>query len=139
MTQLDSYEVDPVSDVYGCDLVTHKLDKDGYAFHGKTRAHIAAWIAANGPVPLDDDGRPMPIDHLCRRRNCRAAHHLEAVTKSENERRKSWSYRCKRKTCPKGHSMEGAIVTPEMGRLCRACNAEAIGSYQSDCRFDEPP
>lgn len=107
--------------VFGCELVTTKLDNDGYAYAGKSRAHIVAWTKANGPLPIGDDGKPLPIDHLCRRRNCRALHHLEPVTKSENEKRKSWPYRVRRKTCPRGHSMEGALVTEEMGRLCRTC------------------
>ena len=113
-----SVEVDPV---FGCELVTSRLDKDGYAYHGLSRAHIVAWEAAHGPRPLDDEGKPKPIDHLCRRRNCRALHHLELVTKRENELRKSWRYRVAIKRCPRGHSMEHALVTPEMGRLCRTC------------------
>ncbi len=121
MTQLDAFTVD----AFGCDLVTHRLDKDGYAFHGKSRAHIVAWIEVNGPLPMHE-GKPMQVDHMCRRKNCRAVHHLEPVTPRENQLRKVWSYRCKRKLCPKGHSMADAVVTlPEMGRVCRRCNSEA--------------
>src|SRR5690348_15795085 len=76
---------------FGCELATGRRDKDGYAFHGQTRAHIAAWERAHGPVP-----NGLVLDHLCRRRHCCAVHHLEAVTQSENERRKSWSYRARR-------------------------------------------
>lgn len=108
--------------IFGCELVTTRLDKDGYAYSGKSRAHIVAYIAAKGPLPIGDDGKPLPLDHQCRRRNCRAVHHLEPVTRRENELRKSWSYRCARKRCPQGHPMEHALVTPEMGRLCRTCH-----------------
>ena len=114
-----------MADVYGCELVESRLDKDGYAYHGKSRAHIVAWIEANGPLPLSPSGEPLQLDHACRRRNCRALHHLEPVTRSENLKRISWAYRCRIKVCPKGHSMESAVVTPEMGRVCRRCNAEA--------------
>lgn len=112
-----STERDPI---FGCELATSRLDKDGYAFHGRTRAHIAAWVEANGPVPIG-----CVLDHLCRRRNCRAHWHLEPVTQSENELRKSWSYRARRKLCARGHDLNStAAVTPEGGRVCRTCNRE---------------
>ena len=107
--------------IFGCVLATGRKDKDGYAFHGKTRAHIKSWTDRNGPVP---DG--LVLDHLCRRRNCTATHHLEAVTQSENIKRQSWKYRAKQTKCPMGHDMKvNAIVTPEDGRVCRRCNQEA--------------
>lgn len=37
--------------VFGCLLAQGRRDRDGYAFKGATRAHIAAWVEANGPVP----------------------------------------------------------------------------------------
>lgn len=109
-------------DAFGCHLYVGKLDKDGYGFHGRTRVHTKAWVDANGPVK---DG--MELDHTCRRRHCCAIHHLELVTRSENERRKSWKYRARLKTCARGHSLSDAIVTPEGGRVCRTCNREAEG------------
>ena len=109
-------------DNFGCDLVTHRLDSWGYAYHGKSRAHIVAWVAVNGPVP---DG--MVIDHACRRRNCRAEHHLEAVTESENQKRKSFAYLLKRKTCKRGHDLKAnKVITPQRGIVCRQCNREAM-------------
>jgi hypothetical protein len=111
-------EVDPV---FGCVLATGRKDRDGYAFHGKTRAHIVAWEAVNGPVPAG-----MVLDHGCRRRACAAVHHLEAVTQSENEKRKRFAYLVKRKTCQRGHDMGlNRIITPERGVVCRQCNREA--------------
>jgi hypothetical protein len=106
--------------VFGCDLVLTGLDRDGYAYHGKSRAHIVAWIERNGPVPPGKE-----LDHMCRRRNCRAAHHIEAVTPSENGKRKDWSYRVKRARCPRGHALRtNRQVTPERGIVCRMCNRE---------------
>lgn len=112
-----SAERDPI---FGCELVTTKLDADGYAYHGKSRAHIVAWVTKHGSVL---EGKE--LDHLCRRRRCRAVHHLELVTRRENERRKDWAYRVKRKACPRGHDLTvHRQVTPERGIVCRACNRE---------------
>lgn len=106
---------------FGCDIATGRLDFDGYAFHGKTRAHIVAWVAVNGPVP-----EGMVLDHMCRVRACRAVHHLEPVTQSENEKRKRFSYLLKRKTCPRGHDMAiNRVILPTHGVVCRQCNKEA--------------
>ena len=107
--------------MFGCQLATGRRDREGYAFHDSTRAHIAAWTAANGPIA---DG--MELDHLCRRRNCVALHHLELVTRAENEKRKHWRYAVRRVLCPRGHDLkEHGVVTPEGGRVCRECNREA--------------
>ena len=76
-------------------------------------AENAAWIAAHGEIGVDEHGRKLELDHLCRRRNCVALHHLEPVTRAENERRKSWAYRCRRKLCARGHELASALVTPE--------------------------
>ena len=113
-----SHELD---ETFGCHLATGRRDRDGYAFHGSTRAHIVAWTRLHGVVP---DG--LVLDHLCRRRHCCAPHHLEPVTQSENERRKQWKHRARRTTCPKGHPLSSnGIVTPEGGRVCRQCNRDA--------------
>lgn len=115
---IDSWTIDRV---YGCYLWTGRTDKrDGrpLVWRGKTpvQAHIVVYRERVGEVP---DG--LELDHLCRRPNCVAPHHCEPVTRAENELRKRWSYRAKRKTCSQGHSMSDAMVTPEGGRLCREC------------------
>lgn len=108
-------------DIFGCIIASGRLDKDGYSFHGKTRAHIHAWTEANGPVP---EGHV--LDHLCGNRACKALHHLEPVTQSENLFRRSFKYRSRIKRCPRGHDMAvNAVVTPQGGRVCRQCNREA--------------
>lgn len=115
-----SAEHDPI---FGCELATGRRDRDGYAFYGRTRAHIAAWTAEHGEI-----AEGMEIDHLCRRRHCKALHHLELVTRRENELRKSWRYRARRTLCPRGHELGvHGIVTPEGGRVCRRCNRDAKG------------
>lgn len=120
-----------IDSVFGCELATGRLDRDGYAYHGRSRAHIVAWERAHGPIP---DG--MEVDHLCRRRSCRAVHHLELVSRLENDRRRSWFYRVRRTTCPQGHDMRtNRAVTPERGLTCRICNRRALGPrYQNHLR-----
>ena len=110
-------------DVFGCELAQGRLDRDGYAYHGSSRAHIVAWERANGPVP-----EGLEIEHACRRRHCCALHHLEAVTHQENLLRRSWKYRARIGACPKGHPLAlHGVVTPEGGRVCRQCNRIAAG------------
>lgn len=105
-------------DVFGCRLATGRCDSWGYAYHGRSRAHVVAWVAANGPVPPG-----MQLDHLCRRRNCTTLHHLEVVTPSENTLRQSWDRRIKRQRCPAGHDLNvSRVITPEQGIVCRICN-----------------
>lgn len=102
--------------IYGCERWQGEKDRDGYGRIRGRVAHRVLWERENGPVP---DG--MELDHLCRRRDCVALHHLEPVTKSDNQRSRSWRRRAKRK-CPNGCDMSvTAMVTPEGGRLCRRC------------------
>jgi hypothetical protein len=108
--------------VFGCIIASGRLDKDGYSFHGKTRAHIHAWISVNGPVP-----EGLVLDHACNRRACKAVHHLEPVTQSENLKRRRFGYRVKLKKCPRGHDLAlHKVITPERGVTCRLCNREAM-------------
>lgn len=111
-----------IRDQFGCELAQGRLDRDGYAYHGRSRAHIVAWVAKHGPVP-----DAMEVDHLCRRRHCSATHHLELVTRGQNEQRKVWRVRARRTHCAQGHDLGiNAVITPEGGRVCRTCNREAI-------------
>lgn len=112
-----SHVVDPV---FGCHLWSGKCDRDGYGYHGRSRAHIVAYVAAFGPVP-----EGFELDHRCRRRNCVNPMHLDPVTRGKNNALKSWRRRAKQDACPKGHAMgTNRMVTPEGGVLCRACRDE---------------
>jgi hypothetical protein len=117
VTRDEHVDIDPV---YGCMLWRAGRDVDGYPLSkqggSRKRAHIAAYERVVGSIPAG-----LELDHLCRRRACVNALHLEPVTREENERRKSWRYRARRKTCPHGHDMCDALVTPEGGRVCRRC------------------
>lgn len=114
---------------FGCWLWRGKLDKSGaygLVWRGKrpSSAHRVVYEAEVGSIEAG-----LVLDHLCRRPLCVAPHHLEPVTPHENEMRKSWRYRAKRATCPKGHDMKlNAVVTEQGGRVCRQCNREAGGS-----------
>lgn len=109
--------------IFGCDLWQGKQTRDGYPIvygAGGGLAHRLAFVAAGGDLA---DG--LEVDHLCRRRLCVRPEHLEAVTRQENELRKSWRYRARRTKCKRGHDLrETGIVTPEGGRVCRLCNQE---------------
>jgi hypothetical protein len=115
----NSYALDPW---FGCELWTGSLNSSGYGTHwvdGKPRlAHVVSWERAGRALPPGHD-----LDHLCRRRRCRALAHLELVTKVENMRRKRWSARAARATCAAGHElfMHGRR-TPEGGVVCRICS-----------------
>ncbi len=104
--------VDPT---FGCWLWTGPVDRDGYGRIGRELAHRAFWKATRGPIPTG-----MEIEHTCRRRAC--LRHLELLTRSQQERRKAWRNRVRIERCPEGHDLRlQAQVTPEGGRVCRAC------------------
>lgn len=106
--------------VYGCWRWRGELDADGYGRIGAQRAHRLIWQLATGAELGDQE-----LDHVCRRRDCVRPSHLEAVTRSENELRKRWRYRVRRKSCPAGHELFVAgRRTPEGGIVCRRCDAE---------------
>jgi hypothetical protein len=112
---------------------TGAIDRKGYGRttssgrNGEpTLAHRAAYIAANGPVPVG-----LELDHLCRNPRCVNVEHLEAVTHAENVARAAAA----QTHCKRGHEF-----TPEntyarrdgLGRRqCRACNRAAVAAYKS--------
>jgi hypothetical protein len=104
--------------VYGCWLHLGRKNEQGYGLtpDGKL-AHRETWIAIKGPIPPG-----MELDHGCRRRLCRRPEHLEPVSRSENERRKSFRRRMRRTTCKAGHRLyEHGRRTPEGGKVCLLC------------------
>lgn len=79
-----------------CRIWDGPLDKGGYAVSSSRRVHIVVWEAVNGKVP---DG--LELDHLCNRRACVNAAHLDAVTHAENCRRAAE----RRTACRAGHQL----------------------------------
>lgn len=117
-----SVEVDPI---FGCWRWKGDLGNNGrpIVWRGQrpSSAYRVVYEREAGAVPPD-----RVLDHLCRRPDCVAPHHLEPVMKDENERRKSWRYRARIRRCPRGHDLTAnAAVTPEGGRTCRICNRGA--------------
>jgi hypothetical protein len=103
----------------GCWLVTGGLDKGGYArfkVNGASRqAHRAVYTILVDPIPAD-----LPLDHLCRVRNCVNPDHLEPVTQRENVRRSvSPAGATLNGRCQRGHdvSLPGALRRGE----CQEC------------------
>lgn len=107
-------------DDFGCELWQGDRDKDGYGRSDGRAAHRVRWEREVGPIP---EGKA--LDHRCRQRACVRLCHLELVSKSENERRKSYRYRQRAMRCPFGHDDINRIVTPKGGYACRQCNREA--------------
>lgn len=117
--------IDPI---YGCWLWARDRDAEGYgiSYRGKLRrrAHIAVYTELRGPLAPG-----IELDHECNRPPCCNPDHLTPVTRSQNELRKSWRRRCRQLTCAKGHDLKlHAMVTPEGGRVCRACAKEQRAS-----------
>jgi hypothetical protein len=117
--RLDSYDIDAT---FGCWLWTGKLGNNGRPIVWRGRKPSSAYqvIYENevGAVPVGK-----VLDHLCRRITCVRPLHLEPVTQHENMLRRGLAYRVRRTHCAKGHSLATALVTPELGRLCRECQA----------------
>jgi hypothetical protein len=93
-------------------------DSQGY---GRTRsgqlAHRVAFIDRYGAIPTG-----LELDHLCRRRYCIRPEHLEPVTRSANELRKSFKRRSRKRKCAAGHdAFTHGLLTQEGGRICRLC------------------
>lgn len=122
---LGKYEVDPI---YGCWLWRGQIGNNGrpiaWLGHAPKSVYKIVFETAKGLVPAE-----RVLDHVCRRVLCvNAAAHVEAVTKAENEMRKSLKYRLRRKTCARGHKLDeySRLLTPEMGVLCRLCTRGAL-------------
>ncbi|MCR8576181.1 HNH endonuclease signature motif containing protein [Streptomyces sp. Isolate_219] len=107
-----------------CHLWTGSLNDKGYGTfwaYGRTvKAHRYAYEQANGPIP---DG--LEVDHRCRRRDCVAPGHLDAVTHRVNILRSTnhVAARAAVTHCPAGHPYDDANTyrAPNGTRKCRAC------------------
>lgn len=121
-----------------CHPFTGALTEQGYArmYRGPglpiIYAHVAAWVAVNGPVP---DG--LVLDHVaargCTMRHCCNVAHLEHVTQRENLLRgDGFVGRNARKThCKNGHRFDWQNTrTGRSGRRdCRACDRASSYRY----------
>lgn len=79
--------VDIVADENACYPWRGRIDAEGYGRTGRNLyAHRVAFTLAKGPIPYG-----LTIDHLCQNRRCCNPAHLDAVTISENLRRRKES------------------------------------------------
>lgn len=103
--------VDPV---FACWLWAGALNTGGY---GPIRP---IWERVMGMERIPG----LNLDHVCRRRACVNPRHLEPVSTSENQKRRSARYRrLQLHHCPWGHRFvpENTLHTPEDGRVCLLC------------------
>lgn len=106
-----------------CIYPNSKSRTDGYALmyyapkKKAIKAHRAAWMLVNGPIP-----KGMVLDHLCRDRACINVEHLRVVTQQENIM--AGLHNIDNRThCNKGHLFEGNIMVRKSGkRECAECN-----------------
>ena len=114
---------------FGCWLWRGKVNSGGYAIVWRGRrpsdAHKLVYEAERGAVP-----EGMTLDHRCKRRLCVNPEHLDPMSNLANQQGKSWRARVRRQAdCSRGHEMPlNVMVTPEGGRLCRACVRNDLAS-----------
>ena len=102
-----------------------RVTRNGYTKWRKGWGHRVMYEEAYGPIPAG-----LELDHLCRNRWCVNPHHLEPVTRSENNHRGLVGRRPRKAFCPQGHPYDGGdtslepseMNTPFKRRWCRTCN-----------------
>lgn len=131
----------------GCWISRYSIASHGYSQIGWQDAgsrhvvlgHRAAWVSANGQVPLG-----MTIDHLCKVRRCVNPAHLRLLPNFENARRidgKDWPMG----TCANGHDHTHMIPVkrkaksgkPRWGTTCKACKPIYNARYEAKRKNQE--
>lgn len=95
----------------------HKIASNGYGRAGRMYAHRLLYVAVTGLAI----GTGLTIDHLCQRKDCVNAAHLEPVTSTENVRR----HYDRLATCKHGHPRTEENIVIYKGRpRCLPCSRE---------------
>lgn len=102
------------------------------------RAHRVTYERIVGPVP-----NGLPLDHLCRQRDCVNPAHLEPVTHRVNILRgeSRSAQRARQKTCSRGHPLIAENLYSEPGRthrICRICKNWRTRKYRELRREASP-
>ena len=117
-----------------CWLWTGFINKDGYGEY--TSPHLTTRMVHRISYALDKGELPtLPLDHLCRNKNCVHPDHLEPVTHEVNIRRSDAGLHSASKThCPQGHEYDEANTLNYGGkRFCRECkNSRARAARKRD-------
>ena len=100
-----------INPVTGYSAIRRRIDGKLMHFY----AHRVMYAHMVGPIP-----EGLTIDHLCRVRNCVNPKHLEAVTQTENIRRRPSFIgpRGRWTVCPKGHEF---TTRANGARYCKVC------------------
>lgn len=117
-----------------CWLWMGYINKDGYGEYTSpaltTRlVHRISYALDKGELPT------LPLDHLCRNKNCVHPDHLEPVSHKTNIRRSDAGLNSARKThCPQGHPYDESNTLRYAGkRYCRECkNSRAREARKRD-------
>ena len=105
-----------------CWLWTGYINGEGYGEYKSD--YLTTRLVHRISYGLDKGHLPnLPLDHLCRHRNCVNPDHLEPVTSKVNTRRSNVGLNSSNTThCPQGHEYteENTLVYGGK-RVCRAC------------------
>ncbi|APD18791.1 HNH endonuclease [Streptomyces phage Raleigh] len=120
-----------------CHLWDGAQNEKGYGTFwvaGRTvKAHRYAYEQHLGPIPAG-----LEVDHRCRRRECVAPGHLEAVTHRVNVLRSTnhVAQRAAVTHCPAGHAYDqpNTIRAKDGTRKCRACKNAAARAARARAR-----
>ena len=108
-----------------CWMWTGYINSEGYGEY--TSKYLTTRLAHRIAYGLDKGELPvLPLDHLCRHRNCVNPDHLEPVTSKVNTRRSNVGLNSANKThCPHGHEYDEENTLVYGGkRYCRTCKNE---------------
>jgi hypothetical protein len=140
----------------GCRIWIGARDDDKYGQfsdeNGDTKqAHNWIWQHIHGPITeTDDDGRPLEVDHKCRRRECTNTYKdpempggiggcLELVTHAENMRRQREAQRRLKEVKKAAHSVDLEEKLKEQAKLIdkRAVEIEKASPLEKSFRKKE--
>ena len=108
-----------------CWLWEGYINSEGYGEY--TSKALTTRLAHRIAKALDEGfTKDMPLDHLCRNRNCVHPDHLEYVTVKVNSARSNTGLHQTEKThCPHGHPYDEENTLVYSGkRVCRTCKNE---------------